>query len=165
MLFWTWAPASPSWELKTIHLGLLFFILRWFGKCQERRNLVCKGVCSDWMPPYPSHFHQCEKISTLHCQDSTDETKVQLAGALLILSARKPTGRLQDVLLVTDDEMSWAECWSQQLYGTFGSSASTRLSCSLRQNKGDGASDFASLDATRRSLRTWTKEVKAHFKS
>ena len=92
-------------EDHTSRLAIFYSQMIW----QERRNLVCKGICSDWMPPYPSHFHQWEKVSTLHCQDSTDETKVQLAGALLILSARKPTGRLQDVLLVTDDETACRE--------------------------------------------------------
>jgi len=27
----------------------------------ERRNLACEGACSDWMLPYPFHFHRWEK--------------------------------------------------------------------------------------------------------
>ena len=45
----------------------------------------------------------------LRCQDLTDETRVQVAGALLIISSRKPSGRLQDVLLVTADETACHE--------------------------------------------------------
>ena len=129
---------------------------------QQRSNLACKGACSDWMPPCPSHFHRWEKF--LPCVAKIWLTKRGCSWRSLLIFVY-PKTYWQIARCVACDgwwnSMSWAKCWSQQVHGTFESSASTWLSCSLHtKTKVTALQTFPAWMPQGGSQGPWTKKSK-----